>query len=186
MPVCFAQKIKKQKLFFFIFFSSKKFQNFSSFFQKIQNKISRYRTRCRESRHRGTRAVWFRQKIPELSSRGDFESDLTCFTVVSVSTQFLSILGPGITCYMNSTGHNRWGISKELKAVGAGRGDEFRQNPCGTGNVSNGFQGKSVILDSIEGERCVSLKLRLRAGVSSSKGSKDNEFAELWVLWSTG
>ena len=46
--------------------------------------------------------------------------------------------------------------------------------------VSNGFHGKSVILDSIEGERCVSFKLRLRAGVSSSKRSKDNEFTHLW------
>ena len=120
------------------------FKNFHQNFQKFSSKFSKiFRTKSagtvlpapysRISRHRAPCRLL--SSIPELSSRGDFESNLTWFTLGSVSIEFLSFLRPGTTCYMSSTGHNRWRISKALKAVGAGRGCEFRENPYGTGSV---------------------------------------------------
>ena len=141
VPVCFGQKIKKQKLFFsnfFIIFFSKMF---IIFFQKISKKIKKFKTkspgtvsRHRGTRYRGTRAVWLCRKIPELTFRGDFESDLICFTPVSVSTEFLSFLRTGIAATWAPRATIAGGSQKHWKPVGAGRRFEFRQNPYGTGN----------------------------------------------------
>ena len=110
-----AGLFRSKNQIFFQNFSSIFFHFFIIFFKKNQNKISRYRAPGTVFPGTVTRAVRFRRQIPKLSSRGDFESNLTCFTLDPVSIEFLSFLRTGIACYMNSTGHNRSRISKALK-----------------------------------------------------------------------